>query len=118
MTTFAKIQGNDGETNAADFLSQQGLTLVARNYRCPLGEIDLIARDGAHWVFIEVKTRHDEGFATVVEQISSAQCQRIRRCAQFYLLSRKLDEHQTPMRFDVIAICQHPAQLHWLPDAF
>ncbi|MBY6063892.1 YraN family protein [Pseudidiomarina sediminum] len=118
MTTRAKRQGNAGENDACAYLEQHGLRVIARNYRCPLGEIDVIAQDGEHWVFIEVKTRHDEDFATVVEQISSAQCQRIRRCAQFYLLSRKLDEHQTLMRFDVIAICQQPAQLHWLPDAF
>ncbi|CAB0150978.1 hypothetical protein PSI9734_01393 [Pseudidiomarina piscicola] len=111
-------QGNAGEELALDYLSQRGLTLVERNFRCDIGEIDIIMRDAEHWVFVEVKCRNNEDFATVVEQITSAQCQRIRRSAQFYLLSHKLDEHQTPMRFDVVAICQHPEQLHWLPDAF
>ncbi|MFC0445864.1 YraN family protein [Pseudidiomarina halophila] len=113
-----KAQGNAGEDQAIDHLTQQGLTLVERNFRCDLGEIDIIMRDGEHWVFVEVKSRSNEDFATVVEQITAAQCQRVRRSAQFYLLSHKLDEHQTYMRFDVIAICQQPAQLHWLQDAF
>ncbi|WP_258807428.1 YraN family protein [Pseudidiomarina sp. CB1] len=113
-----KATGNAGEAQAVAFLHDQQLRLVERNYRCDLGEIDIIMRDHEHWVFIEVKYRKNEDFATVVEQITQAQCQRIRRSAQFYLLSHKLDEHQTPMRFDVVAICEQPEQLYWLPDAF
>ncbi|RUO62470.1 YraN family protein [Pseudidiomarina insulisalsae] len=113
-----KTSGNQAEDKALAHLQSAALKLVERNFSCQLGEIDLIMRDGEHWVFVEVKYRSNEDFATVVEQITPAQCQRIRRCAQFYLLSHNLDEHQTLMRFDVVAICQQPAQLHWLPDAF
>ncbi|MDN7124321.1 YraN family protein [Pseudidiomarina terrestris] len=115
---LAKEQGNAGEELAVTHLCQQGLELVERNFRCDIGEIDIVMRDGEHWVFVEVKSRANEDFARVVEQITPAQCQRVRRSAQFYLLSKKLDEHQTFMRFDVVAICQQPEQLHWLQDAF
>lgn len=110
--------GNEGEAAALVYLEARGLKLVEQNFRCELGEIDIIMRDGAAWVFVEVKTRRNEDFATVVEQITPDQCLRVRRSAQFYLLSHRLDEHVTPMRFDVIAICQQPEQLYWLPDAF
>lgn len=113
-----KAAGNTAEAHAAAHLMAHQLKLVERNFRCQLGEIDLIMRDGEHWVFVEVKYRKNEEFAAVVEQITPAQCQRIRRCAQFYLLSHQLDEHQTYIRFDVIAICEQPEQLYWLPDAF
>lgn len=113
-----KASGNAGESRAVAFLEAHQLKLVERNFKCDLGEIDIVMRDGEHWVFVEVKYRKNEDFATVVEQITVAQCQRIRRCAQFYLLSHKLDELQTFVRFDVVAICEQPEQLHWLPDAF
>ena len=110
--------GSEGEASAVRYLQAQGLTLVEQNFRCDIGEVDIIMRDGAAWVFVEVKTRKNEDFATVVEQITPDQCLRVRRSAQFYLLSHRLNEHVTPMRFDVIAICQQPEQLFWLPDAF
>lgn len=113
-----KETGNAGETQAIAYLENRELKLVERNFSCDLGEIDIVMRDGDYWVFIEVKARQNEDFATVVEQITPVQCQRIRRCAQFYLLSHKLDEHQTYVRFDIVAICAQPDQLHWLPDAF
>lgn len=113
-----KATGNAGENQAIAFLEQQNLKLVERNFNCNMGEIDIVMRDNEHWVFVEVKYRRNEAFASVVEQITPAQCQRVRRSAQFYLLSRQLDEHQTFIRFDVVAICEQPEQLYWLPDAF
>lgn len=113
-----KDMGNQGEQIARELLERNGLQFITSNYSCDMGEIDLIMRDGDHWVFIEVKCRSDEQFATVVEQITPAQCQRIRRCAQLFLLQQQLNEHETRMRFDVVAIVIDYDQAKWLPDAF
>ncbi|RUO49164.1 YraN family protein [Pseudidiomarina donghaiensis] len=113
-----KDMGDHGEQVARALLEQNGLQFIMSNYSCDMGEIDLIMRDGDCWVFIEVKCRSDEHFATVVEQITPAQCQRIRRCAQLFLLQQELNEHVTPMRFDVVAIVIDYDQAQWLQDAF
>lgn len=113
-----KDMGNQGEEIARALLERNGLRFVASNYSCDMGEIDLIMRDGDSWVFIEVKCRSNEQFATVVEQITPAQCQRIRRCAQLFLLQQQLNEHVTPMRFDVVAIVIDFDHAQWLQDAF
>ena len=112
------VFGQLGEKLAYDYLIRKGYTVLERNWRSRNGEIDIISQKDDIMVFVEVKTRRNEDFATVVEQITPDQCLRVRRSAQFYLLSHRLDEHVTPMRFDVIAICQQPEQLYWLPDAF
>lgn len=110
--------GNSGEAQAIAHLESHDLRLIAQNYRCDHGEIDLIMQHDQTLVFVEVKHRSDENFATVVEQISAAQCRRIRRAAQYFLMSQQLDEHRVHMRFDVVAIVDNPTQLHWLVDAF
>lgn len=113
-----KDLGNQGEQIARALLERNGLVHVESNYSCDMGEIDLIMREGDAWVFIEVKSRSNERFASVLEQISTAQCQRIRRCAQLFLIQQKLNEHVTPMRFDIVAIVMDFEQAQWLPDAF
>ncbi len=113
-----KAQGNRGELEACSFLEEQGLKLQQRNYRCNLGEIDLIMKAGETFVFVEVKVRNNESFATILEQISRQQCVRIRRCAQHYLIQQQLNEHVTSMRFDIVTIVRDDNELQWLPDAF
>ena len=58
-------RGIDAETMAAEFLEHRGLTIVERNYRCRLGEIDLVARDGGTTVFVEVRKRASAAFGGV-----------------------------------------------------
>lgn len=113
-----KDMGNDGEQIARALLERHGLEHVESNYSCDIGEIDLIMREADTWVFVEVKSRSNEHFASVVEQITAAQCQRIRRCAQLFLIQSNLNEHITRMRFDVVAIVMDYEQAQWLQDAF
>ncbi|RWU11143.1 YraN family protein [Pseudidiomarina gelatinasegens] len=113
-----KDMGNQGEEIARALLERNGLDHVQSNFRCDMGEIDLIMRDGDAWVFIEVKSRSNERFASVVEQITADQCQRIRRCAQLFLIQQNLNEHVTFMRFDIVAIVMDFEQAQWLQDAF
>ena len=73
--------GRRGEQLAADYLTAQGLHVIERNWRCSLGEIDLVAREGAETVFVEVKTRAGLGYGHPLEAITAAKLARLRRLA-------------------------------------
>ncbi len=73
--------GRRGEQLAADYLVGRGLTIIERNWRCSLGEIDLVAREGAETVFVEVKTRAGLGYGHPLEAITAAKLARLRRLA-------------------------------------
>jgi putative endonuclease len=94
--------GKAGEDLAARVLKQQGYKILERNYRTPLGEIDLVARHQGDLVFIEVRTRRSLRFGTPLESLSFAKQQRLRRLAEYYVKRRKLPP--TAMRLDVVAI--------------
>ncbi len=95
--------GTNFEQMAADFLIKNGYRLLERNFRCRLGEIDLIARDGDYLCFIEVKYRSSTKKGFPAEAINYKKIHRITQTAQFYMLSHKLPE-ATPCRFDAIII--------------
>ena len=73
--------GKKGEALAADFLSEAGMQVVERNWRCSQGEIDLVVRDGDELVFVEVKTRSSLGYGHPLEAITVAKLARLRRLA-------------------------------------
>jgi len=77
--------GAAAEAIAASFLAAHGLLIVQRNYRCRGGEIDLIARDGATLVFVEVRLRRNRDFGTAAESITAAKRRRLRLAARHYL---------------------------------
>lgn len=93
--------GDRGENMAARFLRNAGYKIIMRNFRCDLGEIDIIARQGKTLVFVEVKTRaYDD--PTPEEQVNSFKQHQIQNAARFYL--SRYGVPQPPARFDVIAI--------------
>src|ERR1700733_7096493 len=93
--------GGGGENVAAGYLRNQGFTIIVRNFRCELGEIDIIARDGKTLVFVEVKTRaYDD--PTPEEQVNLTKQQTLTRVAHVYLSRYGIP--QPPARFDVVAI--------------
>jgi putative endonuclease len=94
--------GEEGETQAADWLKERGWQILARRWRCKLGEIDLIALDGETMVFIEVKTRSSKRFGTPEDAILTAQRRRLVRAATAYL--RYFGGVDRGARFDVVAI--------------
>lgn len=110
--------GSKHEQAALEYLMQQGLTLVSRNYRLRDGEIDLIMHDQEYLVFIEVKFRRNSHFAAILEQIEQQQLTRIRRSARVFMHQHGIVEHLTACRFDVLAITGEPFQVEWLKDAF
>jgi putative endonuclease len=93
--------GDRGENVAARYLRNKGFKIIMRNFRCELGEIDIIARQGKALVFVEVKTRaYDD--PTPEEQVNVAKQEQIVRAAKFYLARYGMP--QPPSRFDVVAI--------------
>jgi putative endonuclease len=102
-------KGMEAEQAAADYLVARGLALVARNYICRGGEIDLILRDGASLVFVEVRERAGGGFGGAAASITATKQARIRLAAQHYLSRHGLD---LPCRFDAVLI--QGGRLEWL----
>lgn len=98
--------GGFGEAAAAAHLMRRGMAIVARNWRCPLGEIDLVARDGGQVVVVEVRARRDGGVAPE-ETIGPAKARRLAALATAYLQASGLPEH-TPWRIDVVAVVVGP----------
>ncbi len=102
MTRLRQDTGIRGEQIALDFLLGLGYQLVAKNWRCRSGEIDLIMMDGNIMVFVEVKARRGSGYGLPQEAVGSKKQAKIRRLAQYYLMVAKRDEQD--LRFDVVAI--------------
>ena len=99
--------GDAGETLACRHLEALGYTVVARNFRCRSGEIDVIARDGDVTVFVEVKDRGGRSHGEGHESVTFGKRRRVVRAARLYAASHGLSE--SPIRFDVISIERDPA---------
>ncbi len=97
-----KQLGNHGEDLAAAALKKQGYKILERNYVTPLGEIDLIARQGKTLVIVEVKTRKSLRFGSPQESVSHTKQAKLRRLADYYLKAKRLPE--AAVRFDVVAV--------------
>ena len=94
--------GEAGEDLAAVALKKQGYKILERNWRSPLGEVDLIARHGKFLVLVEVKTRRGSRFGEPQEAVSPAKQNKLRRLADYYLREKRLKE--VPVRFDVVGV--------------
>ncbi len=94
--------GKQGEDYAASYLQRCGYTIITRNYRKRIGEVDIIARDDDTIVFVEVKTRRTHSFGSPFEAVDARKQRQLSKIAQQYLLSHDLTS--SPARFDVIAI--------------
>lgn len=102
MTKERLDLGKKGEDIALEIVKRLGYKCLARNYRCTLGEIDLIAREGECLVFIEIKTRKDKSTAFAKEAVDSKKRRQISRVALSYM--KENDCSEMSARFDVIAI--------------
>ncbi|MFA4901575.1 MAG: YraN family protein [Desulfobaccales bacterium] len=110
--------GDTGEDLAAVVLKKQGYKILERNYTTPLGEIDLIARQGKTLVIIEVKTRKSTRFGSPQEAVSATKQTKLRRLADYYMKDKRFTD--TPVRFDVVAITMSDAgpQIEIISNAF
>jgi putative endonuclease len=100
------VLGRRGERLAEQFLTGAGLVILDRNWRCPQGEIDLVAREGDELVFVEVKTRTSTAFGHPLEAITALKLARLRRLAAAWCA-----EHGTRargFRLDAVAVVAPP----------
>jgi putative endonuclease len=104
--------GKIGEQAVAKFLKKYGYKILAQNYRCKLGEIDIIAKDGQVLVFIEVKTRSGTSYGSPAAAVTIRKQRQISKAAQCYLAEHSLFE--SPARFDVVSVlCDHNNNHHF-----
>ena len=112
-------RGEDAEMRSLEFLQNQGLKLLERNFKNRYGEIDLIMMDNKDLVFIEVRYRKNDLFGGALQSIDTKKQQKIRRCAQSYL-QNTVSQQFLGCRFDVVAVSGHPPDfsIDWVPAAF
>ena len=112
--------GRIGEEAAVAHLEARGYRIVARNFRCPLGEIDLIAVEGTVTVFVEVKSRSTADFGKPFDAITLLKQHRLTRLATYYLKGKHLLNR--PARFDAVSVAVTPdgrvERVELLVDAF
>jgi putative endonuclease len=94
--------GNRGEELATAFLERGGFTIIERNFRCKGGEVDIVARDGKTLVFVEVKSRKTLSYGVPQLAVTPFKQRQISKAALTWLAKNR--QHDTPARFDVIAI--------------
>jgi len=94
--------GRAGEASAERFLRKRGYKIVEKNFRTRFGELDIIARDGATLVFVEVKARRGSGFGAPIEAVGYRKQSNLTMAAGLYMEERRL--HDMPVRFDVVGI--------------
>ncbi|MFA6130916.1 MAG: YraN family protein [Patescibacteria group bacterium] len=102
MVTWRRIFGDAGERFAEKELIRKGYRILARQYRTPVGEIDLIARLGKEIIFVEVKTRRNHVFGYPEEAVTKKKVQSLLSAASSYLRKNHLED--APWRLDVVAI--------------
>lgn len=111
----SKIQrGASAESAAARLLVREGYAIVERNFRCKAGELDIIAREGEVLVFVEVRSRSDDGHGSAIEMIRHTKQRRVARVAAYYLATAAPVFEQC--RFDIVAVTAGEPIL--LKDAF
>ena len=120
MVTEARLAlGKKGEAAARAFLERRGVHILAANYACAAGEIDLIGREREAILFIEVKTRTSEAFGPPQLAVHQRKQRQIVRAAQWFLAERRMPE--VACRFDVLAVTflnDELPRIQWVRDAF
>lgn len=109
-----RAKGRAGESTAEEYLAVRGYDILEKNYRNRFGEIDIIAKDGETFVFIEVKTRNTGLHGLPADAVDIRKQRRIGRVALSYITVKKIVNQ--PCRFDVLSICDDRVEL--ITDAF
>jgi putative endonuclease len=120
MDNSRQTSGRIAEQQARQHLEQQGLRLLAQNWACRVGELDLVMQDGDTVVFVEVRYRSHIGWGGALESIDARKRNKVSAAAQ-YFLQQQPHWAKHPCRFDVVAISasEQPSQrLNWIKNAF
>lgn len=94
--------GQMGERKAADYLARKGYRIIERNYKCKVGELDIIAMEGRTLIFVEVKTRSNLSYGMPCESINRTKKGHILRTARYYIQFNNFESLDT--RIDVIEV--------------
>ncbi|NLO97361.1 MAG: YraN family protein [Peptococcaceae bacterium] len=107
--------GKLGENLAVEYLQREGLKVIVRNYRCPKGEMDIIAWDGDCLVFVEVRSRTSSYRGTAEESVVFSKLKRLKAIAIYYLMEQNIKPWPI-LRFDMVAInfSDQEPQINWL----
>lgn len=118
MKQLTQATATATEALACRYLQQAGLHLLARNFRCLRGEIDLIMQTESQLVFVEVRYRKKSNFGTPAETVTPAKQRKLIQTAYYYMQQHHL--HHASCRFDVIAITSplDKAHVQWIQNAF
>ncbi len=100
--TLKRLPGAGGEDVACAWLERRGYRILARNWRCRSGEVDVVARLGSTTVFVEVKERRSASHGLGLEAVTWSKRQRLVRAARLYAASKGLTE--SDLRFDVVSV--------------
>lgn len=118
MSDRRHTTGALGEALACEALRRRGYEIVARGWRCPEGEVDIVARDGTCWVFVEVKTRRGQAAGLPEEALTRRKLRKLADLAPLYLAERGLGD--VDWRIDLVAIeldgCDRVLRLDILPS--
>jgi len=128
MATDKMQRGAAAEALAAEYLTDHGLTLIARNLRCKCGELDLVCLDGEVLVIVEVRHRATGDFGGALASVNGRKQRKLLRAAR-YQWQRRADWRERRMRFDVVAVGSAPhgapegvpvgaPPIEWVRDAF
>lgn len=112
----ALLSGQQAESWAAEYLVARGLRLIERNYRCKLGEIDLVMAEAGTVVFVEVRYRSSRRYGGALESVDRHKCRRLLAAAQHYMVERCV---RGSVRLDVVAIAPGAAgpEAEWIRNA-
>jgi putative endonuclease len=110
--------GEEGESLAVKFLKENGYKIIEQNYRCKLGEIDIIAKDGGVLAFVEVKARRTDRFGVPKWAVTRRKQRKISMVALYYL--KETEQMEEKARFDVVAVrfLPHQQNIEIIKNAF
>ncbi|MBL0060324.1 MAG: YraN family protein [bacterium] len=100
-------RGRAGEAHAMKYLEAKGLRILARNWSCSMGELDIVAKQGENIVFVEVKSAGRQSGFRPEDRVNREKQKRIRRLARAYLKSERLD---APVRYDIVTVIWHEGE--------
>ena len=114
----SNLKGQHAEQRARQYLEQQGLLWRHSNYRCRMGEIDLImVTPTGMLVFIEVRFRAQAGFGSAAESVTNSKQKKLLKAASHYLMMHPHEGHEG-VRFDVLALDGNKTRITWIKQAF
>ena len=117
--TWARLKtGRQGEEIAVRYLRENGYLVLERNFRCPLGEMDIVARHGDVLVFVEVRSRRSQGYGEPLESVGIVKQKKLSRIALYYIQKHHLQGRKA--RFDVLGVKIQPDghKIDIIRDAF